>query len=75
MDIFTNQDGVVDNINSSANKLGFNDAIKKQKKVMAWVAKANCRSCHGRGIFGGIDASGKQSQFKCKCLKLREIEQ
>lgn len=76
MDIFNNQEKVIDNIVGSAEKLGVSMPRPNTETKML-VAKRNCKFCNGRGIvtrsFPGNFGCTDSKELKCGCVRLKSV--
>lgn len=74
MDIFENQDKVINNINESAKNLGIDDKMPKIRKEVRAFAKRNCKRCYGLGGFAHTAPDGKKGTLQCQCVRYFEVQ-
>ena len=76
MNIFKDNDKMIENSRESARALGFD--VPKTVKKMVHVAKKNCKTCYGAGVvtvsFPGNRGDTRSHRIFCGCVSQKEIE-
>lgn len=72
--IFDNQDEVVENIEESAEAMGIDKESVSIKPRKIYVARNNCKACHGHGVQRIMPPGSKTfKRYPCKCVRVKVL--